>query len=163
MDNIIIQGLANLEAGFQSMIEEINPATQTLLDSAALDAKDFMSRTAPSNIGTLSRSIEIAAPNNTTRVIGPTARNMLPGNQYGLPVETGITYTRLPNPKSIALNLGVSEKMGWAIAIFMKNKGNRPANPFVGRTYEYMAGHLDSSINVFLMKVTGKFGEGAIR
>lgn len=164
MDKIIIEGLTNLEAGFSKMTEEIEGnAQQMLLNTAAEDVKQYMARTAPYNLGALSRSIDITAPNSSTRTIGPNAKNALPGNQYGLPVETGATYSKLPNPKSIALNLGVSDRMGWAIAIFLKNRGGRPANPFVGRTYEYAQGHLDSQINVFLMTVTGKFGEGAIR
>lgn len=166
MDNIIIEGLANLEQGFKVMIAEIPQGQQQLLDNAAEQAKTTMIAEAPKGIhrqfGTpLSESITVISPDANTRIIEPEGRNILPGNKYASAIEYGSHGGRMPNPISIALYYGVSEKVGYAIALRIKERGT-PANPFVSRTYEIVQSQLEGFLDVFLMNVTSKFGEGAI-
>src|SRR3990167_1156413 len=88
---IIIQGVENVTRGLNSMANEIPIAAQrTILDRAAEDARVRMSQEAPKGrSGNLAKNITVTPVGQFTRVIEPTARNILPGNKYALPIEEG--------------------------------------------------------------------------
>lgn len=151
-----VTGQDNVIGGLRAMINEIPRASQTFLDRAAADTRDRMSNEAPYRTGALSKNIDISVPSRFVRHIEPIARNIRPGNKYALPVETGSNPRGIPNVFSISTYFGVDMKVAFAIAKSIQDRGT-PANPFVGRTYNWVRTQIDSNIVPFVRRLTSTY------
>lgn len=159
MFTIHIEGVKNIVDGLRNMSKGINPDAQTWLDESAQKTKQQMQIEAPKNTAALALSVTVTVPNWFTRTIEPMAKNILPGDKYALPVETGSGPGYIPNPYSIAQYYGVSERIGWAIAMSIKQKGT-PARFFVSATKHWVDTMLESQVQSLLTKIIARYEAG---
>ena len=92
------------------------------------------------------------------REIEPVATNIEPGNKYAVHIEhgTGPELNKVPNVESIRQYYGVDEKIAWAIALSIRERGT-PANPFVSKTFTWVLSKIDNWSSVFGDKIAARY------
>jgi hypothetical protein len=158
---IEIVGLDNVVNGLRNAASYINGGTVEMIDKAAIETALRMKENAPVSSGVLANSIEIDAPTDTSRTIGPNAKNYRPGNTYGLPVETGASITKLPNVESLYMYLG-DWNYAWAMAISLRNRGSTPSNPFVLQTFEWLKSQIATLAEPFYANLVASYQAGGV-
>ena len=162
MINIRFTGVNEIINGLKGTAQEAS-RPEMMLDMAARDTQAKMSQEAPRGLtGLLSSEIMGLSPNQFTRIIEPTAKNVRPGNRYSLPIETGWgAGGKMPNVESVAAYYGATgnKKLAFAIAAGIASKNYAP-NPFVMRTYEWVWGQINNLVEPFMAKMQARYIAG---
>lgn len=162
MINIRFTGVNEILGGLKGAAQEAS-RPEMMLDTLAREAQLKMSQEAPKGLtGRLASDIDIISPNPFTRVVEPSATNVVPGNRYALPIETGWgTVGAFPNVESVAAYYGVTGnmKLAFAIAAGIARK-TYGAKPFVLSTWQYIQGQINRLAEPFMSKIQARYIKG---
>jgi hypothetical protein len=157
-----ITGLDSFVSALMAVATSITPSMEKLLDNAAADARNKMSEEAPKNYGTLSDQIDVSSPDALTRIISPLASNQQTHRPYAIDVESGtgssgpMARPYFPNYKNLATYFGVTDNIGFAIAMAIYKRGT-PANPFVKRTWEWIQIQISKGIEPYFEQLRAAY------